>query len=114
MKKVVRNVDLSKDELDLLQGFFDKEKKINQIKKEKFDTLSKQFIDRCVARGLSDETIRYYNEELKVFRYFLVDCVPELLDNFLSLSPDDIEKFKRYLLHVRGSNRLTSMHSLFG
>lgn len=103
MKKKARNVDLSSDELELLQGIFDKEKKVKQIKKEKYDTLVKQFIGRCVARGLSDETLRYYNEELKVFRYFLVDCLPDLLDDFMGLNADDIENYKHYLVHVRDS-----------
>ncbi len=102
MKKRARNVELSSDELDLLKGLFQKENSVNQIKKVKFDELITQFISKCVARGLSPETIIYYKGELKVFRYFLVDCLPELIDNFLGLNADDVESYKHYLMHVRG------------
>lgn len=30
--------------------------------------------------------------------------MPDLLDEFLGLNPNDIEKYKHYLIHVRGSN----------
>ncbi|REH94323.1 recombinase XerD [Staphylococcus felis] len=105
MKKRARNIELSSVELDLLRGLFDKENKVNQIKKVKFDELITQFISKCVARGLSESTIIFYESELKVFRYFLVDCLPELLDNFLGLNADDIENYKHYLIHVRGAKK---------
>lgn len=101
MSKINRTKKLSDAELSRLSEVGGKLKLQNSISFEQgLDAL----VRRCVNKGLQDITIKFYKNELKVFRYYLALYNEAAIEDINKLHFKDIEKFIDYLKHERNSS----------
>lgn len=98
MSKNTRSKSLTNEEMTRIRA---SSKRLSNRIVVSFDDGLDALITRCVKRGLSDVTITYYKNELKVFRYYLADCNTEALADVQKLTALDIDKFVKYLRNVR-------------
>ena len=96
---------LNQREQERIKSVSNRHKRTNEpLGKLSYKHAYERFLVRCVNMGLAKMTIRFYETQLRVFEYYVIDCHDELLDDLRLMTSEDIDNFKTYLLEVRESS----------